>query len=705
MGFLTYRDEGKAPVCHSLRKRITIIGRHSDCDIVLNSQSVSRSHAEIRFLNERFVLNDLASSNGVLVNGQLRSGVVLNEGDQIQIGDFIITFTAAPAEVAVEIPDSPPVMAELVMDDSPTLTASSDSLQRMVSVLGKLAATLDVDALPKTLAHGLMELLPNAGRALVLLRDDVVSELSVAAAAGQRARTNTEFSLSIAHRALATGKAILCMDAGDDERFETSNSIDALNIHSVICAPLIGSKVPFGVVYLDRQDLDLQFNHLDLEVLATIAAYAANSLENTRLHQSLTEAHDELEKRVAERTLELRASNESLRDAISQRDEFLAMLSHELRNPLAAMSSATMLLERAPAGSDAFKSYLEMTQKQTNQMASLLDDLLDVSRVTKGAITLSRRAVDFGEILVEAISAATLGQGTKLSMYVGDGGENSQGCQVVSDIPDKPVWVHGDSTRLQQICINLIVNAAKYSPRGGRIWVTLRKKGRNAELTVRDEGAGISPDQLKRIFDMFYQSDVTIDRSQGGMGVGLTLTERIVSLHDGSVAAHSEGEGKGAEFVVKLPILPMKDSPEEDEEQNWDRPQSIVLIEDQAVVRDTLSAVLTMDGYRVETADCGEKGIRLIEKMKPDVALVDIGLPGLNGFEVLEHLQRNHYDGSTRMIALTGYDCGETDCELLRAGFDDHVVKPLNLELLAQIFSQPARDGHCSARKRWSVTR
>lgn len=360
-----------------------------------------------------------------------------------------------------------------------------------------------------------------------------------------------------------------------------------------------------------------------------------------------------------------------IEQAVRNRDQFLAMLSHELRNPLGAILNAAQLLDRAAPHDDQILAACRVVRRQGEQMRLLLDDLLDVARVTQNKIVLRRENCALGDIISEAIETI------QPIIALRDQRLTTEG------LPSS-LRVNGDPARLQQVVINLLKNASKYSPPQSTISVQLRESDGQAVIRVRDSGVGISSDMLDRVFDLFVQSNETLDRSDGGMGVGLTLVKGIVEYHGGTVTAHSDGYNRGSEFIVRLPLIKADASLEVSQPKavasaakRDPRHFRIAIIEDNADSRSMLQALLQLDGHEVQTAADGLQGIDLVASWKPDVALVDIGLPGLDGFEVARRIRTDHPKNPPYLIALTGYGFPADREKALAAGFHRHLVKPL----------------------------
>ncbi|HEY1586541.1 MAG TPA: ATP-binding protein, partial [Polyangia bacterium] len=356
----------------------------------------------------------------------------------------------------------------------------------------------------------------------------------------------------------------------------------------------------------------------------------------------------------------------SIKRALKMREQFMAMLSHELRNPLSALLHASTLL-KMPASGAVEQRALEAIERQCKHMARLLDDLLDVSRMRQDGIELRREVLDLRPTLDAALERTRpLAQ--------------QAGVQLEVELPDAPVRVFGDPDRLQQIEVNLLANAIKYTPRGKRVRLTLAASDGHAELRVRDEGIGIPRDMLQRIFDPFVRAvdddDADGTLHNGGMGLGLAIVRSFVGAHGGEVMADSAGPGRGSEFVVRLPLTNRSAEPEADG-VGASLAERLVLVEDQEDNRVLLQAILENAGYEVVTASDGQAGVDEIERHRPRVALVDIGLPILDGYEVARRIRRVFGPNDIFLVALTGYGQQQDRDAVLRAGFDQHLVKPV----------------------------
>ncbi|MFL5408294.1 MAG: ATP-binding protein, partial [Myxococcales bacterium] len=366
-------------------------------------------------------------------------------------------------------------------------------------------------------------------------------------------------------------------------------------------------------------------------------------------------------------------------EAIRLRDQFLAMLGHELRNPLGAIVVAVEILNRI--GGAQGEKQRGVIERQSRHLARLVDDLLDVARVTSGKVVLQRTALDVDELLRRCLQAAEPSARAK-SIHV-----SLQGSR-------EPLTVEADPLRLEQVFNNLLVNAIKYSPARSNVHVASHEEAGEVVVRVSDEGVGISPELIDSIFDMFVQAESSLDRSQGGMGIGLTLVKSLVELHGGSVAVRSEGRGHGSEFVVRLPLArkPVAAPAAPGRPAVAREPLRIVLVEDNDDIRESLADYLVSLGYQLWTAADGPSGLAAILERRPEVALVDIGLPVLDGYAVARHVREKLGD-SVRLVAVTGYGQAEDRERALSAGFDEHMRKPVTLPELEELLVEFASGG------------
>ena len=351
------------------------------------------------------------------------------------------------------------------------------------------------------------------------------------------------------------------------------------------------------------------------------------------------------------------------------KDDFLAMLGHELRNPLAAIASATEILRRLGTTSGAAGQSRAVIERQVRHLKRLVDDLLDAARVQAGKVTLDRRPLDLAEAVHRALAVA---QGTAPAM------------QHVVEIDVESVGVNFDPTRLEQVVVNLLTNALKFTPPGRAIRVRVRPQGDVAVLVVEDEGIGIAEDVLPRIFDLFFQGERSAARSEGGLGIGLTLVKTLTELHGGTVDARTGGHGLWSTFVIRLPRVPLPTSAVRRRPAHSAERRRILIIEDNDDARDMLKTWMMLEGHDVLEAANGIEGVKLLVNERPEVAFIDIGLPGMDGYEVAR-VARQQADHATRLVALTGYGQAADRQRSFDAGFDDFVVKPVDPARLTQI--------------------
>ncbi len=383
--------------------------------------------------------------------------------------------------------------------------------------------------------------------------------------------------------------------------------------------------------------------------------------------------------------LRARRRQYQVRDLLRQReeserrkDEFLAMLAHELRNPLATVRTGLELLRIRPTEDVATHARMLM-ERQVVHLTRLVDDLLDVSRITRGKIDLQMRTVNLTELLpqsAECVSRAA--------------SEKSHDLEVIT--PKEPLLVEADLTRLEQMLGNVLNNAIKFTPPGGRIVLSAVREGDMACIRVKDNGIGVAPQVLGKVFDLFAQSERTLDRSQGGLGIGLTVVRSLAELHGGTAEIFSEGEGQGTEVVICLPCLtsapPAPLSPSQDLDGRQFRPRRVLIIEDNLDSAELLTIYLESQGHHVVVAHDGPAGVAAAQQHLPQSVVCDIGLPGLNGYEVVQSLRSYPPLASCQFIALTGYGDVLDRERSRRAGFHRHLTKPLNPQELAQLIAE-----------------
>jgi signal transduction histidine kinase len=432
--------------------------------------------------------------------------------------------------------------------------------------------------------------------------------------------------------------------------------------HLVPCAahlavPLVGLDRVQGVLFVSHQEAKA-YTDDHLRLLSVVASQMAGYLTACRLREQEAQIVREHEAARAAAEAESR-----------RKDEFLAMLTHELRNPAMAIRIAMQTIRGQAERDPIVRRARDVVERQVKHLARLLDDLLDVSRLTRGKIELRKQRVTLQTVVAEALGA---------TRSVIDARRHVESVS----LPETPLWFTADPARITQVVGSLLDNAAKYTPRGGDIAVTGYHEGGEVVLRVRDTGIGIAPEMLPRVFDLFAQLEPSPTRPLGGLGVGLTLARTLVELHDGTITVESEGPGRGSEFVVRLPVGAPIALPDHDVRR-------ILLVEDDDNVRKALRRILELDGHRVEVARDGPEGVALALATPPEVAFIDISLPGITGHEVARRI-RAALGSRVRLVALTAHGQEQDRRRSSAAGFDAHLVKPVSHEDLARVLDRDA---------------
>jgi len=402
------------------------------------------------------------------------------------------------------------------------------------------------------------------------------------------------------------------------------------------------------------------------EILRAKVSVFADLYRKTR---ALERLNAELERRVSERTAALEASTAALKDADRRKDEFLAMLAHELRNPLAPISTAVQLLRLKELSDAQRERARDVLERQVQHLVLLVDDLLDVSRITRGVITLQHERVLIGTVIARAVETAR-------PMI------DSRRHTLTLDLTDEVLAVEGDKARLVQVVGNILNNAAKFMEPGGKIQLKVAREGTSVAITVRDAGIGIPSDQVPRIFDLFTQVHAKPDQIQGGLGVGLALVRRLVEMHGGTVAAHSAGPGQGTDIIVRLPLWAMQagrpDEPRHDSPVPAIGPSRILVVDDHLDAVEALSMQLQVAGHDVRTANDGVEAMTIGETFQPQVVLLDLGMPRMDGYETARSMRRRPWGTRALIIAVTGWAQPYDRQKTSEAGFDAHLVKPVS---------------------------
>jgi PAS domain S-box-containing protein len=430
--------------------------------------------------------------------------------------------------------------------------------------------------------------------------------------------------------------------------------VRSLGLRSYLCVPLVVSGKALGVLTFATAESGRKYTRADLSLAADLSHRAAVAVENARLYRAL-------------------------REEDHRKTEFLALLAHELRNPLAPLRNSLQVMRLAGDKREAVEQARTLMERQLHHLVRLVDDLLDVSRISRGKLQLRKERIT----LAAAVSSA-LETCTPLVERQGD--------ELLVTLPDEPVYLDADKTRLAQALGNLVSNAAKYSERGSRIWLTARREGGEVAVSVRDTGVGIPAAMLPRVFDLFTQVDRSLEKAQGGLGVGLTIVKRLVEMHGGSIEAHSEGYGRGSEFIIHLPVAPAP-APEE-RPAGGDAParppagRRILVADDNVDAADSLAALLRLMGHEVRTAHDGLAAVEAAAALRPDLILLDIGMPKLNGYDTCRRLREQGWIRRPVIVALTGWGQDEDKRRSQEAGFDRHLVKPVEPAALDQLLAE-----------------
>ena len=375
---------------------------------------------------------------------------------------------------------------------------------------------------------------------------------------------------------------------------------------------------------------------------------------------------------------ELRLADRALREADRRKDEFLATLAHELRNPLAPIRTGLAVLERIPGDAPQAIDVRTMMQRQLGALVRLIDDLLDVSRIATGKVRLQREIVDLRHVIDSALEASQPLLRAK-----------HQDIRV--ELPAKSVGVFGDPMRLAQVIGNLVNNSSKYTPDGGHVDVALALEGNDAVVRVSDDGAGIPAHMLDGVFDLFTQVDGTRDQSQGGLGIGLSLARRLMQLHGGSVTAESAGPGHGSTFTLRLPALPMPADAippaQPDAARTQARPR-VLIVDDNVDAAESLALALALDGYPTRAEYSGEAALRAVDGFRPQAILCDIGLPGMDGHEVARRVRSDPDHAGITLVAVSGLGSAGDKQRAHAAGFDFHLVKPVAIAAVERILDE-----------------
>jgi signal transduction histidine kinase len=451
------------------------------------------------------------------------------------------------------------------------------------------------------------------------------------------------------------------------------NDLGRTHALSLLCSYAIDSVADPSLTILLGQACDAHARVLPAESYTRETDDQGRARQIGLLQQRARALELELEHRK-ELELALRRAEQELREADRRKDEFLATLAHELRNPLAPLQNAVHILRGLPPSGEQASFATEVIDRQVRHMTRLVDDLLDLSRITTGRLELRRSCIELGDVIRAAVE-------TSRPVI------ESAGHELTVVPPSKPVYVDGDFTRLAQVVANLLNNAAKYTEPGGTISISVELQGNDAVVSVRDSGMGIPPDMLVRVFDIFTQVDRTHARAQGGLGIGLTLAKRLIERHGGSITAESAGVGQGSTFVIRLTAVEAPQSHDHDAATSplpSPAARRVLVVDDNVDAAETMGMLLEFMGHEVRTVYDGVEAVAAAKATKPDVVLLDIGLPGLSGHEVARTIREQSWSERTLIIALSGWGQETDRLRSREAGFDLHLVKPVDQETLAQ---------------------
>lgn len=436
------------------------------------------------------------------------------------------------------------------------------------------------------------------------------------------------------------------------------------------------------------------------EILRAKVGVFADLYRKTR---QLERLNQELERRVAERTADLEASTarlreseerlklalEEARDADRRKDEFLAILSHELRNPLAPIRTAAEMLRTENLTPERREKTREVIERQVDHLVRLIDDLMDVSRISRGVITLRQEPVDLSSVVGHAVE-------THRALL------DARSQQLSLELPERGPLVLGDPTRLSQVVGNLLNNAAKYTGTNGRVSVRLETEGQDAVLRVKDNGVGIPPHMLSKVFELFTQVKRDQDRAPGGLGIGLAIVRRLVERHGGVVRASSAGPGKGTEVIVRLPRMveePFLASQVRQPDPEHTDARRVLVVDDNEDAASALAELLELEGHESRTASDGLEAVQIAEEWKPDVVLLDLGMPRIDGYEAARRIRAQPWGKEMGLVALTGWGQRQDRERTAACGFDAHLVKPIRIEALLEILARVTTEAPSDARR------
>jgi PAS domain S-box-containing protein len=527
---------------------------------------------------------------------------------------------------------------ETLLTVSRALSSTLDPVETLRRVAREIAHTLDADMVGAYLADTAQESLrPVAGYHVPVDMIDTFRRVPIPI------RNHPAIE-----EAWASGRAVWTDDMPGDPRVDPE-SLRTFPHQSNLFVPIRVKDRPvggfFAIWWTERRSI----TEGEMRLLQGISDLAGIFLDNAQLYREAAETN-------------------------RAKDEFLATLSHELRNPLGAIANAVAALERRGSAEEAAARLRQIIQRQTHHLARLVDDLLDVARATAGKIVLERQPIDLCEVAGACVRSLR---------------ESGRARRHRVTFRAESVTVSADATRLAQVITNMLDNAVKFTPSGGSVDVDVWREGQEAVLRVSDTGIGIGPEMLPRVFELFAQAEQPMDRAVGGLGIGLTLSRRLVQMLGGTIAASSDGEGCGAQFTVRLPVEATGTPPAAPVAPGPERSRSILIVEDNDDARESLRLLLESLGHRVIEAGDGERGLALALHHQPEVVLIDLGLPELDGYEVARALRSSAIGKTAALIAVTGYGQIDDRRRSKEAGFDAHLVKPVSQGVLASLLAAP----------------
>jgi two-component system CheB/CheR fusion protein len=517
-------------------------------------------------------------------------------------------------------------------------------------------------------------------------------------------------------QAAREGRLVMVSDIPSDTSMQLRLGVDDAMPRSVVAVPAMARGEIFGVIVLASLR---SFDAPALEFLQAAGVQLGIGLSNVRSHEqaqrlleNLREAHEQVQaqneelqaqneeiqaqnEEIQAQSEELQAQNEELHrtgaelaQADERKNQFLGLLAHELRNPLAAISGSLFLLTRTEPRSAAEAKGLEVMERQMRHLTRLIDDLLDVTRFAHGKLQLRRESLDIVAVARDSVTDARPSAA-------------AAGIDLHLEAPQEPLHVSGDRTRLAQVLGNLVSNALKFTPRGGRIDVRVERSGEHVTIRVRDTGVGITSDLKPRLFEPFSQGGTEITRTNGGLGLGLALAKALIELHDGTIEAQSAGHGTGSEFVITLPVVTAAsvEMPAHAHRRTATPPRRILVVEDNADAAETLRLALELEGHEVTVASNGLEAVEKASMSPPEVVICDLGIPGIDGFEVARRMRSMPRLEATPLIALSGYASAEDRARSAQAGFTHHIGKPVGIDALLDLIAgigapDPSRRSH-----------